>query len=128
MWRFTVLFFVSLLIAVALAKAQATSAPTTAPATASTELSDAFERQLASIDQRASKIQDLVADFVQEKHSPLLRKPLISRGSVKSKGATSLWETTEPEPTQMATDPQTLRLYYPQQKTIEEYPMRGRLG
>lgn len=99
--------------------------PATAPATAP---SDAFQRQLEAIDQRAGNIKDLTADFVQEKRSPLLRKPLVSRGTVKARGSAALWETAEPEPTRMTLEPQTLRIYYPNQKTVEEYPMRGQLG
>jgi outer membrane lipoprotein-sorting protein len=131
MLRFIVLLSVPVLMIVALARAQptATSQPASAPATTQPiETSGAFDRQLESIDRRAWGIKDLTADFVQEKRSPLLRKPLVSRGTVKAKGALALWETTEPEPTRMTLDPQTLRLYYPNQKTIEEYPMRGQLG
>jgi outer membrane lipoprotein-sorting protein len=125
MLRVTVILLVASLLVGAFAKAQTTSQPASPPATQSSE---AFDQQLSIIDQRAGKIQDLVADFVQEKRSPLLRKPLISRGTVKAKGAAALWETTEPEPTVMTIDPQQLRLYYPKQKTLEEYPMRGQLG
>ena len=98
-----------------------TTAPTTAP-------SDEFARQLDTIDQRAGAIDSLEADFVQEKRSPLLRKPLVSRGSVRAKGGLALWKTSEPEPSQMSIDPQTLRMYYPKQRTIEEYPMQQQLG
>ena len=98
-----------------------TTAPTTAP-------SDEFARQLDTIDQRAGAIHSLEADFVQEKRSPLLRKPLVSRGSVRAKGGLALWKTSEPEPSQMSIDPQTLRMYYPKQRTIEEYAMQQQLG
>ncbi|MBC8106904.1 MAG: outer membrane lipoprotein carrier protein LolA [Anaerolineae bacterium] len=104
---------------VAIARGQ-TTAPTSQP-------SD-FAQQLEAIDRRAGEIKDLTADFVQEKRSPLLRKPLISRGNVKARGGLALWETTEPEPTKMSVDPQLLRMYYPKQKTIEEYPMQQQLG
>ena len=72
--------------------------------------------------------QDLIADFVQEKRSPLLRKPLVSRGSVKARGGLVLWDTIEPQRMQMSIDPKTLRMYYPDQKTIEEYPIEQQLG
>jgi outer membrane lipoprotein-sorting protein len=87
-----------------------------------------FAQQLEAIDQRAGQIKDLTADFVQEKHSPLLRKPLISRSKVKARGGLALWETIEPEPVKMSIDPELLRMYYPKQKTIEEYPIQQQLG
>src|SRR6476646_9241805 len=98
MVRFLIPSLFASLLVVVLARAQATSAPATAPTTASIGSSAAFERRLAAIDERASKVRDLVADFAQEKRSTVLRKPLVSRGAVRSKGGLSLWETTEPEP------------------------------
>ena len=97
-------------------------------ATAPTSQPTDFEKQLETIDRRAGEIKDLTADFTQEKRSPLLRKPLISRGNVKARGGLALWETTEPELTKMSVDPQLLRMYYPKQKTIEEYPMQQQFG
>jgi outer membrane lipoprotein-sorting protein len=99
-----------------------TSAPTSEPS------NDAYDRLLDSIDKRAGAIHSLEADFVQEKRSPLLRKPLISRGTVRAKGALALWKTNEPEPSEMSIDPQRLRMYYPRQHTIEEYQMQQNLG
>ena len=100
-------------------------APADSPATLPT---DSFQSQLAAINAKSLKITDLKADFVQEKHSPLLRKPLVSRGTVFAKGANSLWDTTSPQPTIMASDPHFLRLYFPDRKTVEEYPVRSQLG
>jgi len=111
--------FAVILIIATVAKAQS-SAPTSQPSE--------FAQELLAIDARAGQINALTADFVQEKRSPLLRKPLISRGSVKARGGLALWETIEPEPTKMSIDPQLLRMYYPKQKTIEEYPMQQQLG
>jgi outer membrane lipoprotein-sorting protein len=100
----------------------ATSQPTTAPA------SKEFEQQLQAINAHGQAIKDLTADFVQEKQSPLLRKPLVSRGRIAARGDTSLWQTDTPEPTQMTCDPHLLRLYYPNRKVVEEYPITTRLG
>src|SRR5205823_6831278 len=99
-------------------------APAPAPATAPSN----FEQQLSEVDAKAGHWQDLTADFVQEKQSPLLRKPLVSRGTVKAKGALSVWHTSKPEPTEMGVGPRSLRLYYPKQKVVEEYPVEGKLG
>ncbi len=99
---------------------QSTSQPTSQPS--------AFEQKLAAIDQHSATIHDLTADFVQEKHSPLLRKPLISRGTVRAKEGATLWQTIQPDEQYMSIDPQTLRIYYVKQRAVEEYPIRGNLG
>lgn len=107
------------------AAAAPATAPTTRPAVPPpTE----FELRLDAVDAKAAAWQDLTADFVQEKQSPLLRKPIVSRGTVKAKGAASLWQTAEPEATFMSVGQRALRLYYPKQKVVEEYPIEGRLG
>lgn len=111
--------FAIILIIATVAKAQST-APTSQPSE--------FAQELLAIDARSGQINALTADFVQEKRSPLLRKPLVSRGNVKARGGLTLWETIEPEPTKMSIDPQVLRMYYPKQKTIEEYPVQQQLG
>src|SRR4051812_22360570 len=90
--------------------------------------SPAFEQRLREINAKGLRIKDLTADFVQEKQSPLLRKPLVSRGTVAANGDASVWITTTPEPTQMTCDPHLLRLYYPDRKVVEEYPIASRLG
>ena len=106
----------------------ATSAFAAQPATSPATRPSAFEEQLEAIDRRAGEVADLTANFVQEKRSPLLRDPLISRGTVRARGGVALWDVVEPEPSRMSIDPQALRVYYPRQKTLEEYPVRGQLG
>jgi outer membrane lipoprotein-sorting protein len=103
------------------ARAQITTAPSSQP-------SDDFAQRLEAIDRLAAQHQAITADFVQEKQSPLLRKPLVSRGTVRAKGGLALWKTTDPEPSEMSVGAQTLRIYYPKQKTIEEYSMQQQLG
>ncbi|MGB7157573.1 MAG: outer membrane lipoprotein carrier protein LolA [Tepidisphaeraceae bacterium] len=118
--------FVALAFSLAPALAQPAPTPTTQASPASQP--SGFEQQLETIDRRAGAVQDLTAEFVQEKRSPLLRKPLVSRGSVKAKGALALWETIEPERTIMTFDPKQMRVYYPKQKLVEEYAIQGSLG
>ena len=57
-----------------------------------------------------------------------MKKPLVSMGTVLAKGAAMRWDTKAPEPTIMRVDEKDVTLYYPNQKTVEEYPMRGQLG
>jgi outer membrane lipoprotein-sorting protein len=114
--------------ALLLAPAVARQAPAQTTQAAPASQPSGFEQQLEAIDRRAGAVRDLTAEFVQEKRSPLLRKPLISRGSVKAKGALALWETVEPERTVMTFDPKQMRVYYPKQKLVEEYAIQGQLG
>jgi hypothetical protein len=102
--------------------------PATQPATAPAAASSSFDAELASIDALALAHRDLSASFVQEKHSALLRKPLVSKGRVFAKGPLTLWVTESPEVSRMLIDPQWLRLYYPKQKVVEEYPVRGQMS
>jgi outer membrane lipoprotein-sorting protein len=96
--------------------------PTTLPA------DPALSARLAEIDARAAKVKSLAADFEQQKFTALLRKPLVSSGRVRVKGAIMRWETREPEASVLFIDPNEARIYYPSQKTVEVYPLDKRLG
>jgi outer membrane lipoprotein-sorting protein len=131
--RYAASLFAILLTVSAVGLAQRTDvaaakASATAPATTPTTLPAGFNEELAKIDARALAHKDLTAHFIQEKHSPLLRKPLVSEGTVYSKGSRSLWVTRTPEASRMLIDPKWLHIYYPKQKVVEEYPIEGRLG
>jgi outer membrane lipoprotein-sorting protein len=102
----------------------AADAPTSRPASVDPA---AWQRMLA-IDAKAAQVQDLVADFEQQKFTAMLKKPLVSGGIVKVRGSTMLWETTRPEPTQLEIDAREVRIFYPAQKTIEVYQVRQKLG
>ncbi|MGN6626403.1 MAG: LolA family protein [Tepidisphaeraceae bacterium] len=95
---------------------------------AATSPADAFEQRLQAINAKTAHVADLTADFVQEKQSPLLKKPIVSRGHLLAKGGRSLWQTAAPQPQTMASDPQTLRLYFPDRNVIEVYPVRSQWG
>jgi outer membrane lipoprotein-sorting protein len=83
---------------------------------------------MKSIDAKAGAITDLTASFEQQKFTPLLKKPLISKGTVVARGAVMLWDTRAPEPTLMRVDEKEVTLYYPNQKTAEIYPLAGQLA
>lgn len=100
-----------------------TPAPIPSPAPAPAPLDPALDKKLTEIDARIGEVKDLTADYEQAKKTPLLKKPLITRGSVKVKGQRTKWETTGDHPTIMTSDPAELRIYYPQQKTVEVYPI-----
>src|SRR4051812_32568629 len=103
-----------LCLCILLAGAAPTSTPTTNPV---------LWNRLVEIDSRAAKLTDLSADFEQQKHTTLLKKPLVSRGKVQIAGSTMRWDTTNPEPTVMLLDEKEARLYYPKQSTLEIYSL-----
>lgn len=103
------------------------SPPTSAPAT-SQAADSAFEAALASIGAKASAIEDLTADFVQVKRTPLLRKPLESRGVLRVKGDRMRWDTSKPVPGVMMINQTELQLYSPREELLEIYPMEHGLS
>ena len=94
--------------------------PATQPAPAT---NPALWRRLEQLDQKVAQITDLVADFQQEKFTALLKKPLVSTGSVRVKGAAMRWDTRHPEATTMSIDEKEVRLYYPGESLLEIYPI-----
>lgn len=109
-----------LLLITAFAAAVTNAQPATRPAV--------DEAKLAAIDAKAGAIRDLTADFAQEKFSPLLRDPIQSSGTIRSKGSAQLWETSQPEPTRTRVDPERLQIFYVDRNTVEDYPIAGKLG
>jgi outer membrane lipoprotein-sorting protein len=85
-------------------------------------------KQMLEINARGAAIKDLRAGFVQEKFTPLLKKPLVSSGQILVKGSASLWTTTAPEPTVMRIDAKEVRLLYPKQKVMEVYAIDQKMG
>src|SRR5258706_6693830 len=120
LWRIAILF---LLTGVARAEL-----PTMLPATPPSGLDPALWARMTKIDAKAGQIIDLSADFEQKKFTPLMKKPLVSTGTVLAKGAAMRWDTKAPEPTVMRVDEKEVTLYYPNQKTVEIYPIGGQLS
>ena len=112
------------LLIIAGSAARAADAPVSRPAGVDEKLWDL----MVEIDARGAGIQDLSADFTQEKHTPLLKKPLVSTGHILIKGPVSLWTTMAPEPTVMRIDNKEIRLFYPRQKVLEIYRTDERMG
>jgi outer membrane lipoprotein-sorting protein len=88
----------------------------------------ALMKRLESIDARGAGMTDLSAKFTQEKFTALLKKPLVSSGTVKVKGGKVRWDTEKPEPGVLFSDSKEIKLYYPAQKTVEVYPIDQRLS
>ncbi|MAE67865.1 MAG: hypothetical protein CMJ18_26725 [Phycisphaeraceae bacterium] len=81
----------------------------------------AWWKRLEVIDRRGRGIRDLAANFEQRKHSPLLKKPMISRGQVRSRGPVVRWDTKRPSRSVLVVDRKLVRIYYPDQKIVEIY-------
>lgn len=99
-----------------------------APATQPDDADPALWSQLKEIDARAAKIGSLSADFEQRKFTALLTQPLVSTGTVRIHGSIMRWDTLHPQPSVLYADRDEVRIYYPDQKTLEIYPMDQRLG
>jgi outer membrane lipoprotein-sorting protein len=82
-----------------------------------------LESQLQQVDAAAQTVKDLTAHFEQDKFTALLKKPLVSTGTVRGAGSVIRWDTEKPEPCALYADQKTVRLYYPKQKLEEIYPI-----
>src|SRR5262245_38808244 len=104
--------------------APAASQPTSAPSGIDPQLWS----RMVEINQRGARIEHLTAEFSQEKFTPLLKRPLVSSGTITVSGRAMRWDTARPEPTVMRIDEKEVELYYPKQKVVEIYPLDERLG
>ncbi len=118
----------SIVLFLLLAAPALAQSPATLPATPPNGLDPALWARMTKIDAKAGQITDLSADFEQQKFTPLMKKPLVSSGTILAKGAAMLWDTRAPEPTMMRVDEKEVTLYYPHQKTVEIYPIAGQLS
>lgn len=83
---------------------------------------------LDDIDARAGRAADLAGRFRQEKFTALLKKPLVSTGRIRMKASVVRWDTQAPEPGVLYSDGREIRMYYPNQSTVEIYPIDGRIS
>ncbi len=82
-----------------------------------------FKARLEAADTAMAVVKDLRADFEQRRHTPLLKKPMVSRGVVYSRGDKSRWQTTHPQPSSMLIAAGSIEIYYPNDKLLEIYPV-----
>ena len=88
----------------------------------------ALWQQLQTIDQQLADIDTMQARFIKRKHTPLLKRPLTSEGTVRVKGRMMRWDTHEPHPSVTLLRDGELRLYQPQDKRLEIYPLEQRFA
>ena len=84
---------------------------------------DRFARRLEVVDAAIAKVLDLRADFEQRRHTPLLKKPIISSGVVMSKDDRVRWDTVAPRASSIVMAAGEIRMYYPADKLLEVYPV-----
>lgn len=89
---------------------------------------DSLEELLERLDERAAQIKDLTARFIQEKHSILLRDPLVSKGRVWVLDDNVKWETKEPRYSLLLVSSRAAKLYDPESKRLEVYPLSSGLA
>jgi len=70
-------------------------------------------KRMLDIDSRAGKITSLTANFEQRKYTALLKKPLISTGSIRVRGSTMRWDTLQPSKSILLIDEREVRIFYP---------------
>ncbi len=97
------------------------AAPQSASAEASTD-AERFAKRLETVDAAMTKVGDLRADFVQRRTTPLLKKPLVSNGVVRTKGDRVRWDTVSPRASSLVVGHDSIRMYYPADQLVEIYP------
>ncbi|MEM1446925.1 MAG: outer membrane lipoprotein carrier protein LolA [Planctomycetota bacterium] len=92
---------------------------------------DAAWEELESLSQQREPITTYAADFRQEKFTPLLRDPIESTGRVLiaegEAGGVSRWDTDAPYASTMLIADGELKLFYPEQESLEVYELGDRL-
>lgn len=111
--------FIFIVVTVACSHTCIADAPATNPA---------LMKQMSDIDARASRITTMVADFEQRKFTALMRRPVISSGTVRVKGAMLRWDTVKPDANVVLVNENSVSLYYPAQHTEEIYTIDQRLA
>lgn len=85
-------------------------------------------KQLRELEEQHDEIKDLSARFSQKRYSPLLKKPITSSGTYRSTSGLTRWDTEKPHDSVMVIQSDRLEIYFPEQKTLEVYPIEKRLG
>ena len=102
-------------------EAPTTTGPVREPTTRSSVVDGQLLARLEALDARVALVRDMTTRFRQEKHTPLMRKPLVSAGFIRVKGSVMRWDTEKPSASIMRIDDKEIRLYYPSDKTLEIY-------
>lgn len=113
----------------------ASDAPTADEALAA--LSPELRALIEKVDATWSDAKDLRGSFTQSKHTPLLKKPLVSQGQLLMAGGLIRWDTLTPSKTQTLIEADRVSIYDAELKRVEIYkfdpektgmPMMGKGG
>ena len=85
-------------------------------------------KQLVAIDERSRQITSFEADYVERKKSLLLKKPLVSTGTVIARSPIVRWDMKTPYTQTTLVAPGSVRVYMPDEKLLEIYDLGDRLG
>jgi outer membrane lipoprotein-sorting protein len=109
---------------VGLAMAEDPPRPQSVEAAAEAEALDpVVEKAMADLERRSAEVRDLAARFEEQKYTALLKKPMISHGSLRIVGDVARWESQSPREVISLRTKDELRVYYPQQKTVEIFQL-----
>ena len=85
-------------------------------------------KALSDIDSKSSTINTLHASFRQVKHSDILRRPLVSSGSVRMSRDRVRWDTRAPGASVLVASKNDVRIYYPDLSVLEVYTLGDQLS
>jgi outer membrane lipoprotein-sorting protein len=85
--------------------------------------SSELQRQLKAIEAATAEVTDLQADFIQRRYTPLLKRPMVSKGTVVAVENRMRWDTVSPSKSSMLVGPTSIELFYPADALIEVYPV-----
>ncbi len=93
------------------------------PAVPAGAASEQFAKRLEAVDAGMAKVTNLRADFEQRRRTRLLKRPLVSRGTVLTKGDLVRWDAVSPRESALVIGHGAIRMYYPADKLVELYPV-----
>lgn len=106
-------------------------APALADDSAAEHLADLppdLRESLEAMDRRLAHVHSLQADFIKAHYTPLLRKPMISRGRVRMTDGLVRWDTLEPRVSHTLLRDNEVQILYPDDKRMEVYPLDERFS
>lgn len=84
------------------------------------------DRVLDAWEARVKGLASFKCRFRQEKKVSFMRRPLVSTGTIAYRDRRLLWVTESPAPGFLALDATEVRIYTPEFKTLEIYPLGAR--
>ncbi len=78
---------------------------------------------LKELDGKVAEVKDVSATFTERKYTALLKKPLLSTGTVRAKGTRALWETRRPHRSVVSLGQERIQIYYPKRNALETYEL-----